>query len=113
MGDAIRKTSASMRRVLDRQALRAAIQRNLARLRLEQWVMFVRDYGTQIMAALVVHGNSEGGEVDDSFSTPTFLDVACHYIALPWKLAFAIMVPPATWCGALPAFICSLLMVGW
>lgn len=49
------------------------------------------------------------GEEDEQ---PTTLDWFFHVVGSPWKLIFAVVVPPAGWMGGWLCFCCSLLSIG-
>mmetsp|Transcript_91238 Transcript_91238/g.294947 ORF Transcript_91238/g.294947 Transcript_91238/m.294947 type:complete len:625 (+) Transcript_91238:1943-3817(+) len=53
-------------------------------------------------------GSSDGGKA----KSPSGSDYFMHAIAIPWKLPFAVLVPPASLASGWPCFAMSLVFIG-
>lgn len=67
--------------------------------------------------SLTVNGKVEEEESENEESAVNVnghskLDYATHYLMLPWKLLFALVVPPVNYCGGWLCFFVSLLVIG-
>ena len=68
------------------------------------------NWGAQFSDALKVKPDDDDDDDDDG-GEPTVGDYITHYIALPWKVIFALC-PPADFGGGWLCFFCSLAMIG-
>jgi hypothetical protein len=67
-------------------------------------------YGLDLWKEQIAEALSTEGEDGEP---PAFGDIAMHYIALPWKLVFALCSPPPIFMGGWILFFCALCFIGF
>merc|ERR1719375_548086 len=66
------------------------------------------NYKDQFVQALYVNGMTPE---DEDYEKPSTADYFTHFLALPWKLTFAL-IPPTDYAGGWVCFFCALAMIG-
>mmetsp|Transcript_59435 Transcript_59435/g.192177 ORF Transcript_59435/g.192177 Transcript_59435/m.192177 type:complete len:729 (-) Transcript_59435:322-2508(-) len=71
-----------------------------------------RWYKDIVDAVTEVGDNDDDSDADDDKAPPSTTEWVLHVVSVPWKLAFSVLLPPASLWGGWLCFIMSLVLIG-